>query len=579
MKIKAVTKLWVLTGLVLAAGLLKSAAAQLTWSGTGNPSTNWDVGLTANWKNGAISSFFNTGDSVLFNDNGITTTINLTTNVQPAAVTVDSVLRNYSFSGGTNAIVGAAAFLKNGTSTLTLNSSNGFTGGLTISNGIVTLGNGYAAGSGIITLAGGTLNLGTTITPGNTLSNVANSTITGGSAGGLVGIYKVTGSNTLNIAIPSGVFDFKGDMTTFSGTVAFGSSANNLRLNGATGSSLATFDLGTGTLLMSIRNGATAIALGGLAGAGNGTTLAANSSANYGATFTIGANNASTTFAGKIANGSAGAGATTAINKVGTGTLTLSGTNNSYTGATTVNGGVLAVSGSAWPANSTIVDVTANGVLDVSGMAGGMLTLGAGQTLKGAGTIRGSLVVPAGAILLPGDGVGVLTVTNAVTLGGSMVMELNLSSSPATNDMLSAASITGGGTLLVTNLGPALQAGNTFKLFSQAVSGIAVTLATNDASGASYTWSNKISVDGTIQVLTASSSVNPAPTNLVFSLSGNALQLSWPGDHKGWRLLTNAVSLASTNSWFPFPNSAAVTNVAVTVDPSKANVFFRLVYP
>jgi fibronectin-binding autotransporter adhesin len=81
---------------------------------------------------------------------------------------------------------------------------------------------------------------------------------------------------------------------------------------------------------------------------------------------------------------------------------------------------------------------------------------------------------------------------------------------------------------------------------------------------------------GSLQVSVA---VATNPTNLLFSVSGNTLSLSWPGDHLGWTLQTNAVSVAAPASWFPYPGSASVTNVTININPAAANVFFRLVYP
>jgi hypothetical protein len=45
------------------------------------------------------------------------------------------------------------------------------------------------------------------------------------------------------------------------------------------------------------------------------------------------------------------------------------------------------------------------------------------------------------------------------------------------------------------------------------------------------------SAEGTFIATNASSTVNTTPTNIVFAVSGTNLNLSWPTDHIGWRLL------------------------------------------
>ena len=57
-------------------------------------------------------------------------------------------------------------------------------------------------------------------------------------------------------------------------------------------------------------------------------------------TLTVGGNDLSTTVSGVIADGGISGGTGGALVKIGTGTLTLSGT-NTYTGGTTINGGTL----------------------------------------------------------------------------------------------------------------------------------------------------------------------------------------------------------------------------------------------
>lgn len=69
------------------------------------------------------------------------------------------------------------------------------------------------------------------------------------------------------------------------------------------------------------------------------------------------------------------------------------------------------------------------------------------------------------------------------------------------------------------------------------------------------------------------------PTNITAVVSGNTLSLSWPDTHLGWTLQTNSVSVVSADSWYPLAGSAFVTSVNLTINPSKTNVFFRLVSP
>jgi hypothetical protein len=184
----------------------------------------------------------------------------------------------------------------------------------------------------------------------------------------------------------------------------------------------------------------------------------------------------------------------------------------------------------------------------------------------------------------PGASVGTLHVANNVTLGGKLLLELNRTNAPNHDVLISdLGTITYGGTLTVTNIGEALQVNDTFQLFPSAVTAFgSITIATTDATGAVYTWTNKVAVDGSITVLTVVPPVSTTPPTITYSVSGDTLNLSWPPDHKGWRLLTNAVGLLATNSWFQYPSSngsADVTNVSLTIDRTRTNLYFRLIYP
>ncbi|MFM9023994.1 MAG: autotransporter-associated beta strand repeat-containing protein [Planctomycetaceae bacterium] len=90
--------------------------------------------------------------------------------------------------------------------------------------------------------------------------------------------------------------------------------------------------------------------------------------------------------------------------KTGSGTLVFDAANR-YSGDTTVSAGTLLVSGSGAMTGSRRLLVEAGGVLDVSGMAGG-LALGSGQTLAGTGSVAGSVVFGRGATLSPGNASG-----------------------------------------------------------------------------------------------------------------------------------------------------------------------------
>ena len=107
-----------------------------------------------------------------------------------------------------------------------------------------------------------------------------------------------------------------------------------------------------------------------------------------------------------------------------------------------------------------------------------------------------------------------------------------------------------------------------------AVTNVVAGLVTNGVSAGpgvynGTTGSPYITGTGSLQVVVPAT-IATNPTNITFSITGgNTLSLSWPGDHLGWTLQTNSVNLANTNFWFPYPGSASVTNVNITIDPAQ----------
>jgi fibronectin-binding autotransporter adhesin len=286
-------------------------------------------------------------------------------------------------------------------------------------------------------------------------------------------------------------------------------------------------------------------------------------------TLTVGTDDSSSQFDGTFSDGAA---ASFGLTKVGTGTLTLTALSTN-TGAVTVNGGTLAMSGSGSFSKASQIIVGSGAYYDVSA-AGGTLTLNSGQTLGGSGTVNGNVIASSGSTIAPGTSVGTLTVAGNVTLGGNMVMELNRSLSPNSDSLITSGggSITGSSTLTTTNIGPALQVGDTFQLFAAGQSGITANLQTLDVRNAvTYTWQTNIATSGSVTV----QSVTPiAPPTLNTVKSGNVLTFSWTGPFK-LQSQTNNLTVGISTNWFNYPGGT-VSPVNVTINPTNRTVFYRL---
>jgi fibronectin-binding autotransporter adhesin len=235
--------------------------------------------------------------------------------------------------------------------------------------------------------------------------------------------------------------------------------------------------------------------------------------------------------------------------KTGSGTLTLTN-NNTFTGTTTVSNGTMVING-ADAATSIAVY---------------------GGTFGGAGTLAGSVTLSAGTTLAPGASVGTLTINNNLDIGGHVAIEVNKSLAQSNDFVVVIGTLNkiGAGNLTVANVGPALQVGDKFTLFSQPlVNGGALTVT-----GAGATWQNDLATDGSITVLTVAP-VAPPTLNVV--QTGSNLQFSWTGSFK-LQSQTNTLGVGLNTNWADYPGGGT-SPVNVTINPANPSVFFRLATP
>lgn len=146
-------------------------------------------------------------------------------------------------------------------------------------------------------------------------------------------------------------------------------------------------------------------------------------------------------FAGSLSN-------TGGIDKIGGGTVTLSGT-NTYSGSTRIVDGTLAMGPSGSIANSTEIVVAAEASFDVA-MTGIPFLIGGIQTLRGAGTVTGNVVV-AGTVD-PGvdSSPAALTVAGDVSLGPTATLRIDADTS--SNDILRCSgNVTISGAVLIVS--------------------------------------------------------------------------------------------------------------------------------
>jgi autotransporter-associated beta strand protein len=378
--------------------------------------------------------------------------------------------KNLTMSG---VISGTGSLIKTNTAgqatTLTLSNINTYTGGTTVNAGTLRLNNGGANGTIRGTL---TVNAGASVTYG------ANNSF-GYNSGGSVNVLNIIGGtagsagfgnhfwNNFQLNMTAGTLNlgFNASQTTNdwqSPTITTSAAATTATIAAADANAVmrlrdnthATFNVADGAAAIDLsiapaitqsggvsnitKNGLGLMQIAGVNTYTGTTTINAGTlrisgagslnSGNYSSAITnngvLEFNSTATQTLGGIISGTG-----SLIKNTGTGTLTLSG-NNTFTGATTINAGKLALTGS----NATSIVINTGASLASSGSTTGSLTLNAGSTIALNGVTPGSGIVVAGAVAVTGSTAIVLdappaalgTVSNLVFGYGSLTGLANL---------------------------------------------------------------------------------------------------------------------------------------------------------
>jgi uncharacterized protein with beta-barrel porin domain len=504
-------------------------------------------------------------------------------------------------AGGTNALIltGTAAgsvagaqlvdfatAAKTGTGTWTL---TGATGGLaaawTVQQGVLSVANDAALGTGSLTINAGAEFQATATTGGTRAVTI--------------------GGTAADIDVASGA-------TYTLGGVVSGAAGTSLNVNNGGGSGVLAFTANNAATLASDINlygGTVYAAVNGALGTGavhvydpdlligSGVTLANNFDLHSPA-FTVEQDGGTGGISGVISQSVAGSGVT----KVGAGTLALSGV-NTYTGATTITTGTLALVGAgSIAASSGVVD---NGALDISASTSGAAIKslsGAGTVALGAqtltltnasGTFSGSIGGTGGVTFAGGTETlsGTDTYSGATTVsGGSLVLTGSLPNS--TVSVGNGGSLQGSGAIgnVLVSSGSVLSPGGATGLGQVSPTGN-LTLApgsvyqvTANAAGQSdlVTVGGKATITGSSVQVQAATGTYARNTAYAILTAGGGVSGTFAGVTSNFAFLTpslsyngNTVDLTLSNNSVPFqslavtPNQTAVATALYTSNPSS----------
>jgi fibronectin-binding autotransporter adhesin len=399
-----------------------------TWNTT---SGTWNIGGAPNFLEG--DQLFYNGDRVVFGDIATSSTVTLVGTLLPNSVTVSNAASTYTFAGG--AVGGTTSLVKAGAGTLRIGSVQSYTGG--------------------------------TVVDGGTLQLAASSSGTGA----IRGVLTANPGTTIEI---SGT-----DVLGFGGGAA---AVNTVNLVGAT--MVQTLNRNeTATAVLNLSAGATVAATGGPSSLFDmfGGTAAVNSSGDVqntisaplrlrqnDTTFTVADGAAATDLlvSGAITRGSEGNGA---LVKAGAGTMVVTGAVSGTTSVRVTAGTLDMASGaSSYTGGSTLT----GGVLSFASLGTGTITVGGGTLRWRAGS-----AVDVSSQLAIADGITAVFDTNGNDVGFT---------SPIGNASTAGLTKSGGGTLTLsganTFTGPTLVTGGALAIASGAsLASPAVTVASGAA--------------------------------------------------------------------------------------------------
>jgi autotransporter-associated beta strand protein/T5SS/PEP-CTERM-associated repeat protein len=428
---------------------------------------------------------------------GASSTLNLGTGglsgaiVTPAIVNDGAIVANFTDTLTVAAdISGTGTLSKAGPGILILTGNNSFSGGTTVTGGLINFSTAANLGSGTVTLNGGGLQWASGNTTdmsaqiaigagGATFDTGGNNVSFSGALSGAGGITKA-GNGTLTLAA---VNTYVGGTTINGGALAvvsdssLGAAGGGLTFGGGTLQLLGAFtsarpvalNVAGGTI---DTNGSNATLSGAIGGAGGLTkagagTLALSGASTYGGTTNVNAGvlqAAATNAFSAASTFSVGSGATLDLNGLnqtigglaGSGSVTLgaalltAGANNANTtfsgtiggtgGFTKAGTGMLNLTGTNTYSGPTNVNA---GTLLVNGSLAGGVTVNSGGTLGGTGRV-GTLVSNGGTIA-PGNSIGTLTVSGNFTQnGGIYQVETNAAGQSDRLNVTGIATLNGG---------------------------------------------------------------------------------------------------------------------------------------